>query len=405
MHCRQMTLKSGQKRWICVADAPADPVTGKRRPIERRGKTQREAKDRVNSVIDALKNDGIDKRVSARLTFDDVAERWLEVYVATGVKRGTLRIREKEIKIMNRYFAKVPIINITHTAYQNMLLNLDKDGNKGKPYASNTISGVNTCANMIFKYAIRNKWIKHNPREEAIVPKKPITVEELESDGIEETYFESDELYTFLDVVLKEGLELDKERFYTLAFSGMRPGELISLKKSDLDFENNTIRISKTLYNENNNMKEYILDTTKTNKARTIDMDETIMKMLKRLVTKNDAHKMEYRTLIEDFHDKDFVFQRKNGYPFITKSIANRMQRILLLTNIEKKLTPHSFRHTHISMLTESGTELPTIMKRVGHEDPNTTLKVYTHVTDKMKMRSVESVTLHHSDILKKIPL
>ncbi len=112
------------------------------------------------------------------------------------------------------------------------------------------------------------------------------------------------------------GLDLDKEWFFTLAFSGMRPGELVALKKSDLDFNKNTIRISKTLYSEKNNMKEYMPDTTKTNRSRIIDMDESIMKMLKQLVRSNDRHKMKYRTGIEDFHDEDFIFQRSNGYVF-----------------------------------------------------------------------------------------
>lgn len=106
------------------------------------------------------------------------------------------------------------------------------------------------------------------------------------------------------------------ERFYTIAFSGMRPGELTALKKTDLDFGNNTIRISKTLYNETNNMKAYKLDTTKTNKARTIDLDDKIMSMLKKLVQRNDEHKMKYRTIRGDFHDADFLYQRPNGYPF-----------------------------------------------------------------------------------------
>lgn len=37
-------------------------------------------------------------------------------------------------------------------------------------------------------------------------------------------------------------------------------------------------------------------------------------------------------------------------------------------------------------MLTEAGVDLNTIMERVGHDDMQTTLKVYTHVTKKMKM-------------------
>jgi len=79
------------------------------------------------------------------------------------------------------------------------------------------------------------------------------------------------------------------------------------------------------------------------------------------------------------------------------------MRRILKYTDIKKKLTTHSFRHTHISMMAESGDAPPTIMNRVGHENPNTTLKVYTHVTEKMKIKSIENITTHHGNILKKL--
>lgn len=126
--------------------------------------------------------------------------------------------------------------------------------------------------------------------------------------------------------------------------------------------------------------------------------------MLRELVRLNDTHKMKYRTLLEDFHDEDFVFQRNNGYPYVIKSLSSRMKRLLKFCDIKKNLTPHSFRHTHFSMLTESGTELSTIMERVGHVDPNTTLKVYTHVTEKMKIKSVENVTEIHNNILEKLP-
>src|SRR5690625_179066 len=282
--------------------------------------------------------------------------------------------------------------------YQNMLIHLDKEG-----YAQTTISGVNTCANMIFKYAVRNKLLIENPRQDAFIPKKAITVEDLEKDIISNLYFDQNELFIFLDAVLKIGLELDMERFYTIAFSGMRPGELTALKKPDLDFKNNTIRISKTLHNENNNIKEYRLDTTKTNKARTINMDEKVMTMLKKLVQRNDEHKMKYRTVIEDFHDENFLFQRPNGYPFSIKNLGDRMRRIMKCIKVDKRLTPHSFRHTHISMMTEAGVDLPTIMKRVGHEDPDTTLKVYTHVTEKMKIESIDQIATMNEGLLQKL--
>jgi len=397
MYCKKVKTKS-ESVWECVEDGPPNPATGKRRQIKRRGKTRTEAKQRVEEILNSLQDDGIDYRVSTVMTFERVATTWLEVYAATGVKRGSIRIREKEINLLNEYLARAPITDITHYMYQNLLIDLDKRG-----YARTTISGVNTCANMIFKYAKRNKLIKENPREDAIVPKKKVSIKDLEENSIKESYFESEELDKFLNAVLTIGLDLDKEWFFTLAFSGIRPGELVALKKSDLDFNKNTIRISKTLYSEKNNMKEYVLDTTKTNRSRIIDMDESIMKMLKQLVRSNDRHKMKYRTVIEDFHDEDFVFQRKNGYPFLTKNLSDRMKRLLKFSEVKKELTPHSFRHTHISMMTEAGAELSTIMERVGHIDPNTTLKVYTHVTEKMKVTSIKNVTDHHTNILEKL--
>ena len=57
-----------------------------------------------------------------------------------------------------------------------------------------------------------------------------------------------------------------------------------------------------------------------------------------------------------------------------------------------KHLTTHIFRHTHISMLAELGVPLKTIMQRVGHNDPNTTLSIYTHVTKSM-----------HDDVINKL--
>lgn len=405
MFCERIELKSGQIRWRCIADAPPHPVTGKRRQIERRAKTQREAKQRVLAAIEKLKQRGVDEKAIKKLTFEEVAQKWLAVYAATGVSKGSIRIREKEIKILNKYFAKVPISNITHAFYQDALISMSKDGKNGKPYAENTLRGVNTTANMIFKYAKKNKWIDENPREDAIIPKKPITVEDLEKNNIEETFFESHELDIFLDAVLKIGLDLDKEIFFTLAFTGMRVGELCALTKDDLDFDKNKIRISKSLYLETNNPKKYEITTTKTKKVRIIDMDEKLMLMLKNLIRKNDKQKMKNRMLIEDFHDSDFVFQNYDGYPLSTKKIRDRMRRIMKYVGIDKRLTPHSLRHTHVSMMTEAGNDLPSIMERIGHEDPNTTLKIYTHVTEKMKVESINKISTYKSEILEKLTI
>lgn len=76
------------------------------------------------------------------------------------------------------------------------------------------------------------------------------------------------------------------------------------------------------------------------------------------------------------------------------------MARIIQHTSIKKKATPHIFRHTYVSMLTEAGVDLPTIMQRVGHEEEATTVQIYTHVTKKMKKTGSEKSKIYFADIL-----
>lgn len=56
-------------------------------------------------------------------------------------------------------------------------------------------------------------------------------------------------------------------------------------------------------------------------------------------------------------------------------------------------------------MMTEAGNDLPSIMERIGHEDPNTTLKIYTHVTEKMKVESINKISTYKSEILEKLTI
>lgn len=387
--------KQGYK-WVCTLEGPPDPVTGKRRQIPRRGDTKKEAFKRANAVLQALEDHGIDNKKVKKFTFEEAAWEWLKTYSKRNVKPGTVRIRKKEIKILLRYMAKVIIDKVTHRQYQSILNDLDDKG-----YARNTIEGVHVTANMIMKYAIKHKMRTDNPCTGVIIPEKVLTVEELENTSIDDEYLEKHELTEFLEAVYRHGLPMDFERFYLLAFSGMRSGELCALKWPDLNFNTNQVRITKTLYNENSNMKLYELVTPKTKGSiRTIDIDESVMKLLKEFQERQNKIMAEAKKLIPDFHDANFVFCRENGYPFVQKNVLIRMERLLKKTSIKKEATPHIFRHTHISMLAEAGVDLKTIMQRVGHDDPKTTLRIYSHVTEKMRKNANERIQIHFTDIL-----
>lgn len=389
--------KQGYK-WMCISNGPPDPITGKRIQVRRRGDTKKEAEALVNKAIADMEESGLSGKTLKNITFEKAAMEWLETYSKGPVKKGTVRIRKNEVATLCGYIGKVTLTSLSLKAYQNILYDLD---NKGK--AKSTMDGVHITANMIFKYAILNKWIKDNPCTGSVVPVKRRTVEEIENNPIEEKYLENKELEEFLQAARQHGLDYDKEIFYLLAFTGLRSGELCALKWTDVNFISKRIRVTKTLYNEKNNMREFELTPPKTKGSiREFEVDEIIMKMLKAHHKLQSKLKMSVSLFGEEYHNGDFVFCRENGYPFVQKFIQIRMSRLLKKTSIRKAATPHIFRHTHISMLAEAGVILHTIMKRVGHDDPKTTLQIYTHVTEKMQQDSTDKVNHHFSDILNK---
>ncbi|GAB6990893.1 tyrosine-type recombinase/integrase [Paenibacillus pini] len=385
--------KQGYK-WICTIEGPPDPVTGKRTQIPRRADTQKKAEERCKMALDELLKHGNNTKKVKALTFAEVAQEWLETYSKGKVKRRTIRQREVQIKSLNHYFNKAKIGTITHRSYQAALNDLDDH-----KYSSNTISGVHVTANMIFKYAIKNKYRLDNPTIDVVMPKKLQTVEEIENAVIEEKYLNKQELEEFFKAVIEHGEDQEQEIFYLLAFSGMRSGELCSLKKTDLNFELNRIRITKTM--DSDNMRKYELTPPKTKgSVRTNSIDEFVMQMIKEHLIRQSEKKKIQKNLFEDYHDKGFIFGNDDGYPFNSASIRHRMARILKHTSIKKKATPHIFRHTYVSMLAEAGVDLKTIMARVGHDDEKTTLNIYSHVTEQMQENADQKIKNYYKDIL-----
>lgn len=384
MYCEKITLKSGKTSWSCVADGPKDPVTGKRKQIPRRGKTKREAMEKVRDAIDKMKKHGVDETRAQRMTFEELAGLWLKEYRITGVKNTTANTRESHFGKFFSYIGKARVLDIDLATYQSILNDwFEKD------VAVNSIRNYHATASLIFKYATRNKILAENPIKEAFVPRKALTVEEaeekLKGTLIKEKFFESEELNLFLETASEQGLLFDAEYFHIAAFGGLRPGEICALQWSDIYFDRNIISITKTIYSKTKRMKDYELTSPKNYQSiREVEIDSGVISMLRELkVYQDKLKKMNIKN--KDYHDGNFVFSRSNGYPYPVGFFDKRMARLMNHTGMNKHVTPHMLRHTHVSMLTEAGADLPYIMDRVGHKDAKTTREVYTHVSKKNK--------------------
>ncbi|ANU28409.1 tyrosine-type recombinase/integrase [Planococcus versutus] len=392
MKCRKLP----NNKWECYEEGPRDPVTNKRNAIRKQATKKSSAQLKVQMAIDALES-GIDTKKANRVTFEEIAWEWYNVYSVTGIKNSTMRTRVHAIKVLSKYIGETLINRVTHGHLQNILIDLDKRG-----YSSSLLNGVKVTANFVFKHAIIHRLRKDNPATGLIIPKRRMTVAEIESEEIKEKYFESEDLKKFLKAAIDNGLPNDKEWFYLMAFTGMRVGEVCALKWSDVDFKEKTIRVTKTLDNPNGRMYTYELTPPKTKKSiRIIEVDDDLLDILKSHKSRQLKTRMKFRKQFEKYDEGNFVFARENGFPFYSRLVYTRTIRLCKLAELKKVEGPHIIRHTYITMLAEAGVDLQTIMQRVGHEDSKTTTSIYMHITKAMKKNATDQVHHHFGNLFR----
>lgn len=382
---RKRGCKCDGKRCTCDAtwsfslDLGRDPRTGKRKQKTVSGfKTKKEAQLAAAAIQQELAQGTF--IAEKDISFKEFVSEWIKLYQAS-VKISTVRVRHHESGKLMEYFERFQVKQVSKKMYQDVLVDLYEKG-----YALNTIAGIHSTGKMIFSKAVELEVIRNDPTQYAKLPRPQKTVEEIENEEHVIKYLEKEELARFLKTAKEQGLERDYAIFTTLAYSGLRVGELCAMKWRDLSFTEHTVSITKTYYNPKNRATDYQLLTPKTSTSRrTIELDPSVFRELEKLKAKQNELKMLNRDV---YYDNDFVFAKttKNmGYPEFIKTIQNRMRRLLKLAGLNEGLTPHSLRHTHTSLLAEAGVGIHEIMERLGHQDDEITKRVYLHVTKTMK--------------------
>jgi len=366
------------KKWSYVIDVGINPENGNRKQKTKGGfNTEQEARSAAETYIGKIKKGYY---IDEDINFIDFTQKWLTYYIDRNApKPGTIDNREYSITKLMPYFGYLRVKDITEKNYQDAL-----DDLKSKGLAKSTLEGIHTTGGMIFKFAKNKKLLDENPAVNAFIRKDKQTI--IDDEEELPKFLEKDDLLKFLDTAKENGLYMDDVIFTTLARTGMRVGELVSLQWKDIDFEAKTIRITKTYYNKKNNTVNYQLVPPKTLRSRRkIAIDSTVIKALKK-------HKTEQELLIRRFGEKysnyGYVFanfHRYPGFPILIKTVEYRMNRLLKLSKLNTKLTPHSLRHTHTALLAQARATLEEIMDRLGHYDEKVTRKVYLHFTTEVK--------------------
>lgn len=342
------------------------------------GKTQQDVKNKLQEykkqmLMGVLNED--------KLTVSDWFYSWLFDYMKQDLKPKSFQRYHGIYKnyIENTDFGNIKLNDLRTTHLQRHYKKLLDNG-----VTPTTIRQINTNLKTCLNEAERQGYIQKNWCKLVTLPKK--------EDNKEVKVLTKQEQEKFLEAIKGHELEL----LYIVALgTGLRIGEILGLKWSDIDFKNNELHVNRSLQKaaiyEGDKIARYeVQETTpKTkNSLRTIPIPQNIIKKLR-------THKKEQNELIlllqEEYDNKNYVFCNKLGKPIEDKRPGRNLKTILTSIGIEP-IKFHALRHTYATRLFEAGIPPKTVQHLMGHSDIETTMNIYTHVMKEQKLEAVDKI-------------
>lgn len=347
-----------------------DAITGKKVKTNVTGRTKKEVKNKTQQAIATFKTDGATRYQSATITsYKELAELWWSSYKHT-VKpntRGNTRglLKNHVIPLFGAY----KLDKLTTPLLQSIVIKLADKANTGEAGAYLHYDKIHALNKRILQYGVVMQVLPYNPAREVILPRnaKKATRKKVK-------HFNDEQLKQFLGYL--DGLDLTNYRnlyeatlYKFLLATGCRINEALALSWSDIDLNNATINITKTLNRYGS------INSPKSNASiRDIDIDSQTVAMLKEYRRRQIQ---EAWTLgrSETVVFSDFI----HDYPE-DKTLGNRLTTRLKNIGLPN-IGFHGFRHTHASLLLNSGIPYKELQHRLGHSRISMTMDIYSHLS------------------------
>lgn len=234
-------------------------------------------------------------------------------------------------------------VHIGEEVVQEFIYSLAKEVNARSQ--ARVISGLKS----FFSYLIFEDYRKDNPLELIETPRIGRKLPDTLSTN------EIDQLIAAIDLSKPEG-ERNRTILETLYSCGLRVSELVDLRISDLFFEEGFIKI-----------------IGKGNKERFVPISTHTQKYISRYKDTVRSH-----IDIQKGHE-DTLFLNRRGHQLTRAMIFTIIRELAVQIHLNKKISPHTFRHSYATHLLENGADLRSIQLLLGHESITTT-EIYVHV-------------------------
>ncbi|WP_434295804.1 tyrosine-type recombinase/integrase [Clostridium botulinum] len=348
-------------------------VDGKRKRIERAGgDTKKEAEKALRNALLEFEKAGSILNES-NISVSDYFDYWHKEYVIINCKYNTqLYYRQIIDKHIKPALGVYKLKSLTPSVLQKFLNKKYLNG-----FAKNSVSNFYGVLSGALKMAVYPyQLIKENPMNYVNMPK----YNNVKNDKND------------LKVITLEQFNKIINRFpkgssfhvplYIGFNTGLRAAEVCGLTWNCINFDDRTITVEKILLKKG---REWIFGTPKTKSSnRTILIGKTLYNILKSHKKWQIENKLKYGKY---YTHSNFICTKENGQ-LVTPDSLKYLSRVV---NYELNISFsfHSLRHTHATMLLESGANIKDIQKRLGHSKLSTTMDTYSHVTKNLSEDSI----------------
>jgi Site-specific recombinase XerC len=379
----RMSQRNGKKVYD-VQYRVTDPVTGQKKQKMKRGfLTKKEAQDFLNNTQNAIST-GVYVSPS-KLTVADVANEWYKDDVETRVRPTTqagYRINKNSHIIPS--IGDVLVQKLTADQIQSFYNKKYADG-----LSPASVRYIHKNLRQILNFGIRRKYITINPALDPIIKVKKIPkykAEVLDQETILDLVINKIPGHPMVIPIILGGL------------SGLRRGEILGLKWSDLSLEKGTMHINaqRTVADE---------DETKRSEVKTASSDRTIpipqftLDLLKQMKRDQDDLKERYA---DKYNDLGYVccrMQSGYGMPFHPNYVSKNFSDVLAKWTLPH-IRFHDLRHSYATNLIHMRIPITTVSKLLGHESPDITLKIYAHVFNEMYDADIQEINDSYNETI-----
>ncbi|MGG4492441.1 tyrosine-type recombinase/integrase [Brevibacillus reuszeri] len=326
-------------------------------------RTKREAEQACAELITQLtKGDYLEP---SKKTVQEAMEAWLNTILQSTLRISTYDNYSKAIlKRIIPALGKLKLKDVQPDHIQSFYLDLVKEG-----LSSEYIRYLHSILKSFFKYQVRLQNITKNAVDLAIPPR--IGRKEQKTWSIKEAV-------RFLDVA-KE----DNQSYYIVyllaLYTGLRRGEILSLRWKDCDLNQGKISVCQTLYYSNQQF--HFLEPKTSRSNRLVSIPDTVVEILKSYRLEQEKYKREVGSAYEDY---ELIASNELGRPINPRSLTGHFRRTIKKANVPK-IRFHDTRHTRATILLKIGEHVKIVSERLGHSNAATTMNVYSHVTSDMQ--------------------